>query len=147
MLKKDMLDNSFIVFMLCVIISLINIVSSVHFISIMLIGVLFIAFIKTLEKKYFYSFMWVFIAFLIIENTQGFRAFSLIFLALFVYMFVKPNTEHIFSSSDMLKTIYIIIFYISMVLAYSFFYTFDISLLYTIIINLMIDIIIVGLFI
>ena len=147
MFKKDILDDHIVIFLLFISISLINILFSVHFVPIMLVGILFLAFVKMLENKSFYSLLWIIMAFLIVENIQGFKAFSLVFLAFFIYIFIKPNIEHIFSSYDILKKIYIIIFYISIGFLYSFFETFDMLLVSKIIINLILDIVIVVLFI
>ncbi len=145
--RKDILDNPIFIFLLFIGISLVNILTSVHFIPIMFVGILFIAFIKTLENRYYYSLFWIILALLIIENIQGFRAFSLVSASLFIYIFIKPNIEHIFSSTDNLKTLYVLILYICIILIYSFFNGFDLYLLPVVVMNLIFDIIIVGLFI
>ena len=145
--RKNLFDNPIFVFLLSVFASLINILFSVHFISIMFAGVLFLAFVKALENRYFYSLIWIILAFLVVENIQGFRVFSLVALALFISIFIKPYIEHIIASTDFLKNLFVIIFYLSMIILYSFINGFDINLVITIVINIIIDLIIIGLFI
>lgn len=147
MFKKDILDNPITLFIVVICISLINILSSIHFIPIMFVGILFIAFIKMIESKSYYLLLWIVLGFLIVENIQGFKAFSLVALSLFIYLFIKPTIQNVFLSRDILKYINIFIFYISMIFLYSFINSFDTLLLSTIMINLLLDIIIVGLFI
>jgi len=145
--RKDILDNPLIIFFIFIGISVVNILSSVHFIPIMFVGILFIAFTKMIETKSYYGLFWIILAFLVVENIQGFKSFSLVSLSLFLYIFIKPNIQHLFSSSDILKTLYIIIFYITMALLYIFFNSFNLNLLFIIVANLILDIILVGLFI
>jgi len=112
MLKKDILDRPIIIFILAFCISIINILFSVHFIPLMFVSILVIAFIRMLDKRYYYSLLWIILAFLVVENIQGFKAFSMVAVALSIYIIVKPNIENIFSSSGMLNKLYISIFYI-----------------------------------
>ncbi len=144
MLRKNIFDNPIIIFLLFVGVSLVNIIFSVHFVSIIFAGVVFIAFTKTLKNKYYYSLFLVILTFLIIENVQGFRPFSLVALSLFIYIFLKPYLQQIFTSSELVRNLYVIIFYLGMVLIYSFFNNFDIIILPIIVINILIDIIILG---
>ena len=51
--RKNLFDNQFTLFMFFIIVSLVNILSSVHFISIMLAGVVFIVFNELLQKKHY----------------------------------------------------------------------------------------------
>ena len=147
MYKKHILDNSIVILILFIGISIANILFSVHFIPVMFAGIIFISFIKTLESKSYYSLFLIFLTFLVIENIQGFRAFSLVLIALSIYIFIKPYIQQIFSSYDLLNSLYITIFYLFLLLSYSFFNGFDTSLLLIIIVNILVDTIIVGLFI
>lgn len=147
MLKKDILDNPIIIFILSFCISIINILFSVHFIPLMFVSILVIAFIKMLDNRYYYSLLWIIFAFLVVENIQGFKAFSMVAVALSLYIIVKPNIENIFSSPGILNNLYISIFYILILFLYSFSNQLDISLIVTLLINFIIDIIIIGLFI
>ena len=147
MYRKDILDNPIFIFILFIGVSLANILLSVHFIPLMFAGVMFIAFIKTLQNRYYYSLFLVVLTFFVIENTQGFKTFSLLLIALFIYIFVKSYLEQLLSSSDIVKSLYIVVFYLCLILVYSFFNEFDMNLLTNIIINIIIDVIIIGLFI
>jgi len=138
---------NFAIFGFCVGISLINILFSVHFISIMLVGILLVSFFKAIDKKYYYSLFFIILTVLIVENTQGFRSFSLVALMIFMYIIIKPNIERIFSSSDILKTLCIVIFYLFIFGFLGMTDGFSITLAFSLFINLFIDIIIVGLFI
>ncbi len=145
--KRNLLDSQFILFLFFITVSLVNILFSVHFISIMLVGVVFIIFNELIKKGYYYSLIWIVLAFLVIENVQGFGIFSLFLIALFIYIFIKSSVQHIFSSYDLTRSLYIIIFYSAIVFVYGVFNSFDIVSLSYIAINIIIDIIIVGLFI
>ena len=127
MIKKNILDNPIFVFILSFFIVMINIIFSSHFLSLLFAGVMFTAFIKMLEEKYYYSLLWVSITFLIIENIQGFKLFSLTLLSLFIYIFVKPILQRIFVSFELLKMIYIILFYSFMGILYIFFNDYDLQ--------------------
>jgi len=134
------------IFFMFIIISLINLIFSVHFISIMCVGIVFITFIRVLSEQNIYALFWIIITFLVIENAHGLQAFTLIGLALLIYIFIKPSIHNIFSSSTMLKSWYIIIFYMAMLLFYSLLNGFIASFVLIIIINLMLDLIVTGLF-
>jgi hypothetical protein len=147
MTKKNILDNPIFVFVLSFFIATINIIFSSHFLSLLLAGVMFIVFVKMLDEKYYYSLLWVTITFLIIENVQGFKLFSLTLLSLFIYVFMKPILQRIFVSFELLKIIYIILFYSFMGILYIFFNYYDLEMIIILIINTIIDLIIVGVFV
>lgn len=113
----------------------------------MFVSILVISFIKMLDKSYYYSLLWIILAFLVVENIQGFKAFSMVAVVLSLYIIVKPKIENIFTSSIMLNNLYISVFYILILFLHSFSNQLDISLIVTLLINFIIDIIIVGLFI
>jgi len=85
--------------------------------------------------------------FLLIENIQGFNPFSLSILAFVLYVFINSNMKHLLSSKDILKSLYVVLFYVGVVGLYSFSYSFDISLLVILMVNMVLDIVFVGLFI
>jgi len=126
------------------IISLVNIIFSSYFISFFLAGVVFKILSIAIRKEYNYLFIFSIITFLIIENTQGLKLFSLTVIALLVYYFIIPRIKHLFSSSIMGDILYMFSFYIlyyTMVQVYS---VFDISILIIFLINFVIDLLIVG---
>ena len=91
---KNSIDNPvFLIFLLIFAVS-INFLASTHFLVILFAGVISTAFYRTLKQKYYYSFAFVIIAFLLIELNMGLKPFSLSLLSYFVYLFIiyyKPN--------------------------------------------------------
>jgi hypothetical protein len=59
MIKEDFYSTQFGLFFLFISISLINIILSAHFITIMLAGVVFTIFDKLIQKEQYYSLIWV----------------------------------------------------------------------------------------
>ncbi len=145
--RKFFLDNNLYIFFLIIGISIINIISSIYFIPFMLVGILFIAFMHLMAVKSYNILFLIIFAILIVENIQGFRPFSLVAISFFIYIFIQTNIKDILSSSETTKSMYIIIFYILLGLLYGIFNGFDISLFLIIALNIVIDIILVGLFI
>lgn len=145
--NKAILDNHLFVFALFILTSAINIISSVYFMPIMFAGVLLIALIRNLDNKYFYSTIWILIAFLILESNQGLKSFSLIIFSLFVYVYLQNYIKNVFSSKEISKIIYIIILYFSIAIYYILFGQITYSLILFLLLNLAIDSIIVGLLI
>jgi hypothetical protein len=127
-----------------VIINIINIISSTYFIAFFLAGVTFKIFTISIKNEHNYMFLFSIITFLIIENTQGLKLFSLTITALVVYFFIIPRIKHLFSSSVMLDFLYIFAFYILFYILFQSYIQFDLSVMITFIINFFIDIIIIG---
>ncbi len=125
----------------------INILTSIYFITLMGLGIVFIIFIKMIETKSYYLLIMSIFTFLLIENIQGFNPFSLSILAFVLYVFINSNMKHLLSSKDILKSLYVVLFYVGVVGLYSFSYSFDISLLVILMVNMVLDIVFVGLFI
>ena len=126
------------------IISLVNIIFSSYFISFFLAGVVFKILSIAIRKEYNYLFIFSIITFLIIENTQGLKLFSLTVIALLVYYFIIPRIKHLFSSSIMSDILYIFSFYILYYMMIQVYSVFDISILIIFLINFVIDLLIVG---
>jgi len=126
------------------IISLVNIIFSSYFISFFLAGVVFKILTIAIRKEYNYVFIFSIVTFLIIENTQGLKLFSLTIIALSVYYFIIPRIKHIFSSSIMGDFLYIFSFYIFYYILVQVYSVFDISILIIFLINFIIDLLIVG---
>ena len=125
-------------------ICIINILSSSFFISFFLAGVVFKILTISLKKEYNYILILSIIAFLIIENTQGLKLFSLTLIALVIYYFIIPRIKHLFSSSFMGDFLYILSFYIFYYASIQIYGVFDMAILVTFVINCVIDLIIVG---
>jgi len=145
-MKKDILDNPFFLFILLIATIISNTVSSVYFMSIMLAGFVFLAYIKCLQNRYYYSAFFITIALLFIELNNGFAPFSLILLAIFSYFFIIPKIKQVISFSGLNYFIYILWFYAGMLAIWSISNEVNITLIGTILLNIIIDFILVGMF-
>jgi len=112
----------------------------------MLAGFVFLAFIKCIRNKYYYSMFFITLAMLFIELNNGFPPFTLLLLSMFSYMFVIPKIKKVISFSGLNYFIYIIWFYAAMFVIWSILEGIDITLVGTIFLNIIIDFILVGLF-
>lgn len=140
MLKKYTPPYITILFLIC----LCNILFSTYFISFLLAGVVFKIFTVSLRKEYNYLLLLCIVTFLIIENTQGLKLFSLTIISLVVYYLIIPRIKHLFSSDFMSGFLYILSFYIIFYLVVQMQTSFDIGMLIIFLINFVIDILIVG---
>lgn len=127
-----------------VLICFINIVFSSYFLTIFLAGVVFKIFTISIRKEHNYVFIFSILTFLIIENTQGLKLFSLTIISLLVYYFIIPRIKHLFSSSLMSDFLYVFSFYLLFYILVQAYIVFDLSLLITFLVNFFIDILIVG---
>ena len=129
------------------IIAISNILFNTFFISLLLAGVVFILFVESIKKEYYYMLILAISTFLIIENTHGFKPFLLSFISFFIYFFIIPRIKHILSSNMLREIFYIMIFYIMIFIIHIFSNNFDISSYFVFLINFIIDTIVVGVFI
>ncbi len=134
------------IFSIFVGVSLLNILFASHFISIMFAGVVFTLFLKQIKKRNYYWLFWLMCTFAMIETNQGLKLFSLVLISLVMYIYIKPYIKQIVSSRDITNSFSIVIFYILLMSTYIFLNGFDISIVFTIILNIIIDIILVWLF-
>ena len=139
---RNSIDNPvFLIFLLIFAVS-INFLASTHFLVILFAGVLSTTFYRTLKQKYYSSFAAVIIAFLLIELNMGLKPFSLSLLSYFLYLFIIPRYEQ----NQLNIFLYIIFFYIGLGIMWYIFFNFDSFFSYILIINLFIDLILVGIF-
>ncbi|RBQ29392.1 hypothetical protein [Aliarcobacter vitoriensis] len=139
---RNSLDNPVFIFFLLVFAVSINFLASIHFLVIIFAGIISTAFYRTLKQRYYYSFVLVIIAFLFIELNMGLKPFSLSLLSFFVYLFIIPRYEQ----SHVNGYLYIIFFYIGLAIMWYIFFNFDTIFSYILIVNLIIDLIIFGIF-
>ena len=144
MQRYSLFDNPIAISILFFIVLVVNIFLPIHFISILLAGVVFTAFVRSLEKKYNYSLFFLIIAFIIIEVSQGLKIFSLSLLSLFIYLFIVPKLKSVFSSLNIYLITILLIFYLGVILLYRFLGDVNAELISIILINFFIDIFIVG---
>jgi hypothetical protein len=125
-------------------IALANIIFSSYLIPFLLVGVVFKIFSISIRKGHTYILMLCILTFLIIENTQGLKLFSLTIIALTVKFLIIPRFKHLFASSLMSGFLYIFSFYTLLYLSVQISSSFDLNLLTIFIANFVIDILIVG---
>jgi len=145
-MKKNILDNPFFLFILFLATLISNTISSIYFVSIMLAGFVFLAYIKCLQNRYYYSAFFITLTLLFIELNNGFPPFSLVLLSVFSYVFIIPRIKKVISFSGLNYFIYILWFYAGLVLIWSFSNDINITLVGTIFLNIIIDFILVGMF-
>ena len=140
MIKKYIPPYLTILFIICIV----NIIFSSYFISFFLAGVVFKILTIAIRKEYNYVFLFSIITFLIIENTQGLKLFSLTIISLLVYYFIIPRIKHLFSSSIIGDFLYILSFYLFYYGVVQIYSIFDISIVTIFVANFVIDLLIVG---
>jgi len=123
---------------------MVNILFSTYFLSFFLAGVVFTIFLECLRKEYYYMLILSIFTFIVIENTHGFKIFSLSLISLFLYYFIIPKIKHLFSSNALKEVFYIFSFYAIFFLFYIYTNSFELSSYFIFLINLIIDFIIVG---
>lgn len=139
---RNSIDNPvFLIFLLLFSVS-INFLASTHFIVILFAGVLSTVFYRTLKQKYYYSFALVVLSFLFIELNMGLKPFSLSLLSYFIYLFIIPRYEQ----NQISILLNVLFFYFVLGIIWYVFFNFASFFSYILIINLMIDLILVGIF-
>ncbi|MGB3751162.1 MAG: hypothetical protein WA945_06300 [Arcobacteraceae bacterium] len=131
-------------FFILSIIAILNILFSSYFVSFFLAGVVFKIFAIAIRKEFNYLLIFSVITFLIIENTQGLKLFSLTLISFGIYYLIIPRIKHLFSSVLMLDCLFIFFFYVCFYLMVLFYSIFELPILITFGINFIIDILIVG---
>ena len=125
-------------------ISIINIIFSTYFITFLLIGIVFRIFSTAIRKEHNYIVIFCIVTFLIIENTQGVKLFSLTIITLIVHYLIIPRVKHLFSSQFMSQFVFILCFYILFYISTQSYVPFDPQVLIIVFINFIIDIILLG---
>lgn len=137
---RNSIDNPVFLVILLIFSISINFLASTHFLVILFAGVLSTLFYRTLKQKYYYSFALVVLSFLFIELNMGLKPFSLSLLSYFVYIFIIPRYEQ----NQISILLNIIFFYFILGVIWYIFFNFESFFSYILIINLVIDLIIVG---
>lgn len=145
-MKKNILDNPFFTFFIFILTIITNTISSVYFTSVMLAGFVFLAFIKCVKNKYYYSLFFILLAFLFIELNNGFYPFSLILLAIFSYIFIIPRISQVMSFSGLNYFVYVLWFYSAILIIWAFANTINFTLVSTLFLNIIVDFILIGMF-
>ncbi len=146
-MKINKFDNPIFIFLFCIFAIAINTFSSVYFFPIFLLGLLFMAFFVCLKKGYYYSLSLVMLTILLIELNNGFKAFSILLLTIFLYLFIAPYIKRVLSFDLLNSYIYIVVFYLGIYILWAFNNEITAQLNYTILINIIIDLLFFGVFI
>ena len=145
-MTRNNLHNPVFLFIVLIIAITVNIISSIHFLLIMFAGILFTAFYRCLRKRYLYSLAFVVIAFLFIEINTGLKPFTFTLLSLFIYVFILPKDENHTSYNLSSSYIYIIFFYLGLLILWSIVFELNTTILLTLFINIIIDLLFFGAF-
>lgn len=145
-MTRNNLDNPFFLFIVLAIAVTINIIASIHFLLIMLAGILFTAFYNCLRNRYLYSLAFVVLAFLFIEINTGLKPFSLTLLSLFIYLFILPKVEDSAAYNSANPYIYIIFFYLGLTIMWYLSFGLSKEIFVALVINTFIDLIFLGAF-
>ena len=145
MYRNSLFDNPFIILFLFFITTLVNVLLPVHFITILLLGVVFMAFKRCLDKKYYYSLLLITATFIVIELSHGFKIFSICLLAFFIYLFIAPKLKTLLSSQTLYMIVIMFIFYCGVGILLYLFGGIDSYVSSILIINYIIDLFLVSL--
>ena len=145
-MTKSNLDNPIFLFIILSLVVMVNTISSIHFLLVMFAGILFTIFYRCLKERYLYSLAFVVIAFLFIEINTGLKPFTLSLLSLFLYIFILPKDENYSYDNLSSSYIYILIFYIGLLIIWSVVFELNETILITIFVNILIDLIFLGAF-
>jgi hypothetical protein len=93
--------------------------SSIYLILPPLIGILFILFHNSLEKKDSISIFFIVISILVLEAQKGFLVFSLLIFFLILHKFIVPKINQSLNSEKLNKFLYIAFAYLGYVVFYT----------------------------
>ncbi len=144
MSKTNLFDHPIAIVLLLFVVGLTNIILSVHFISILLAGVVFSAFLRAIEKQHYYSLILIICAFAIIETSQGLKLFNLFLLSLFIYVFILPKVQTLLRSKLFSTMMIVFIFYCGVFFLYMFLEDTTNALVYKLTMNYILDLVIIG---
>ena len=136
--------NSFNIFAMFIIVSFINIIATVHFMSIFLAGTVFVAFIICLKNKFWYSLVLVIFTYVFIEISHGLNIGILTLLSLFIYIFIKEKIKNYFTSDLTYIVILLFIFYLGIFILFMINYDLDFMFIYIIFLNYFIDLLVLS---
>ena len=145
--RNSLFDNPLAVFLLFLLVGFTNIILSVHFVSLLLAGIVFIAFLRCIEKRYYYSLLLVIFTFTLIESNQGLNLFSLSIMSLFIYLFIIPKIKTLLTFVSLYTLGIVFIFYLGIIVLYSIFSDINSLFLSKILFNYILDIFLVGILI
>ncbi len=145
MRKYTLLDNPIVSFITFFFVVLSSIFLPVHFVSVLLIGIAYTIFAKSLEEENYIQLGFMVLSFSFVELSQGLQLFSLTLLCFFIYLIIAPLLKNALAAEKLVALIIVLIFYIGTLTVYNFSETISFDLVVVLIINYFIDIAILGL--
>jgi len=142
--KQNLLDNPIVIVLLLIVVFLLNTITSTFFIKLTMSGIVFLAFLNSVDKKYYNSLFVVILSFLVIESNQGLNLFSLILFSFLSYFLIIPYLDKFFTIQGVRDFVHIFYFYFMLALIYSFFVEFDLNIIVYFIMNFILDVLILG---
>ncbi len=143
--NKNIFDNAYVLFALFVVIIVVNLISSIYFINIMLLGVAFAAYTRCLKMQNYYPMIYVVLSILFIELNNGFKPFSILLLGSFIYVYLIPFLTRVMVIDSLSDLLQIVLLYIGILLIWSITNDTNFTLIKILFLNLILDIIIIGL--
>jgi hypothetical protein len=143
--KKNIFDNTYVLFALFVVVIVVNLISSVYFINIMLLGVAFSAYTQCLKTQNYYPMVYVVLSILFIELNNGFKPFSILLLGSFIYVYLIPFLTRVMVIDSLSDLLQIVLLYIGILLIWSVTNDTNFTLIKILFLNLILDIILIGL--
>jgi len=143
--KKNIFDNTYVLFALFVVVIVVNLISSVYFINIMLLGVAFSAYTRCLKTQNYYPMVYVVLSILFIELNNGFKPFSILLLGSFIYVYLIPFLTRVMVIDSLSDLLQIVLLYIGILLIWSITNDTNFTLIKILFLNLILDIILIGL--
>jgi hypothetical protein len=145
MQKYSLIDSPIVPFILFLVVGVSSIFLPVHFLSLLLIGLVYTIFTKSIEDEEYYSLSLMIFAFTFIELSQGLKLFSLSLLAFFIYIFLYPLLKNALASQKLVRFIVVFLFYIGALLLFNFLGEISYELGAILLVNYFIDIALLGL--
>jgi len=142
--KISIFSNPMNIFFMFVIVSGINILMPVHFISILMAGFVFMAFLYCIQYKYYYSLFFIIMTFIFIEISSGLNIGTLSLLSFFIYLFLIPRIKYFLSSKIFYLVILNMIFYFGVFILFLMNSEMNQTLVSKIILNYILDIFLIS---
>ncbi len=143
--KKNIFDNTYVLFSLFAVVIVVNLISSIYFLNIMLLGVTFAAYTRCLKMQNYYPMIYVVLSILFIELNNGFKPFSILLLGSFIYVYLIPFLTRVMVIDSLSDLLQIVLLYIGVFIIWSLTNDTNFTLFKILFLNLILDIILIGL--
>ncbi|RXJ60083.1 hypothetical protein [Candidatus Marinarcus aquaticus] len=142
--RKNVFDNAYVLFGLFIVVVITNTISSIYFISIMLAGVVYVAFTRCLKTQNYYAMIYVILSFLFIELNNGFKPFSIILLGSFIYVYLIPFLTRVMVLDSLNEFLQIVLLYVGIIFIWSLTHDTNFLLFKIIFFNFILDLVLIG---